>query len=741
VNLQLQNLCKVSEDGKDSLVRQTLDSLPKGLHSTYSRISQQIMDQPDYRRSLGIRCLQWVLYAQHPLDVGQLQYALATFDEGENAKDFELDDLDVILGACANLVVAREEFDYTNVFWKRTIVRPIHYSVQEYFAGDDQSLTVKLPIGNRTDANARLAADCLAHFYQPMMLSEVSDQFESIDHTGCWLPHDDFLHYAAKNFDTHLLATDPKVARRHIDKLLESDPELFRNILNIRALWFEEWPGWPQSIAGAGNWELHASAIGKWTASSLVAATDLRLLPGLGREHFSQEGLNSALLYACSMTSTEKVRQLLAAGADSNCCDLDGQTPLYRACLKEDMALLLIQKGARANVKAKSSCGSDNRNGGNMLWSAARYRGPRLIRLLLEGGADVNHANPLAAAAEEGELENVRCLVEAGADVNATEGSLGPALHAACGYAHIEVVTYLLENGADINLKYDRYGSPLCATLNGIEVYAPTYDVFLLLLCRGARVDVDALLNAAMELKVRELSTILLQLDEGPRYSAKNIRAALIAVQGCSDARRRRDRKQTVIRLLEMRLSRSGNGKKLAVGPDIKALTTSIYEAECEWVGDSVWRRDRGNEEDSDRRFDSEQESDNERESDSESDSERGSDGERESDSESDSERGSDCVRKDTSDRKLEEYRSNPRRWPGWCCHSCRVLRQKKGRPVSGRHRARRVYVWFIRREHLAPFSEFRFWLRCWDRLHQLERFGDRDTRDALVTIRLHEHG
>jgi ankyrin repeat protein len=728
VHLQLQNLCKVSEDGKDSLIRQALASLPKGLHNTYARISQQIMDQLDYRRSLGIRCLRWVLYAQRPLDVTELQYALATFDEGDNAKDFELDDLDVILGACANLVVAHEEGGYTNDFWLRIIVRPIHYSVQEYFASDGQSLhspITKLPIGNRMDANARLAADCLAHFYQPMMLSEVSDQFESIDHTGCWLPHDAFLHYAARNFDTHLLATDPNVARRHIDRLLESDSELFRNILNIRALWQEKWLEWGPRIAGAEDWKLHASAIEKWTASSLVAATDFRLFPGLEREHLSQEGLNSALLYACGMTSTEKVRQLLAAGADIHCCDLDGRTPLYRAFLKEDMALLLIQKGARANVKAESSDGSDKLNGGNMLWDAARYRGPRLIRLLLEGGADMNHANPLATAAEEGELENVRCLVEAGADVNSTGGIRGPALHAACGCAHIEVVTYLLDNGADINLKHDRYGSPLCATLDGVEVYAPTYDVFLLLLRRGARVDVDALLSAAMKLKVRELSTILLQLDEGPRYSAKNIRAALIAVQGCSDARRTRDRKQIVIRLLEMRLSRSGNGKKLAVGPDIKALTTSIYEAECEWIGDRVWRRDRVTENDSDRKFDSEQESDNERESDSESDSERGSDGER----------------KGASDRKLEEYRSNPRRWPGWCCHSCRVLHQKQGRPVPRRHRARRVYVWFIRREHLPPFSAFRFWLRCWDRLHQLRRFGDRDTRDALVTIRLHEHG
>jgi hypothetical protein len=187
----LQNLCKVSEDGKESLVRQALVSLPKGLHNTYARISQQIMDQLEYRRALGIRCLRWVLYAQRPLAVQELQYALATFDEGQNARDLELDNLDVIFGACANLV--NEEHQWEN----RSIVRPIHYSVQEYFASADQPLhspLTKLPMGSRMDANATLAADCMAHLYQPMMLS---GQFEPTDHPGCWLSQDALLFYAA----------------------------------------------------------------------------------------------------------------------------------------------------------------------------------------------------------------------------------------------------------------------------------------------------------------------------------------------------------------------------------------------------------------------------------------------------------------------------------------------------------------------------------------------------------------
>ena len=93
---------------------------------------------------------------------------------------------------------------------------------------------------------------------------------------------------------------------------------------------------------------------------------------------------------------------------------------------------------------------------------------------------------------------------------------------------------------------------------------------------------------------------------------------------------------------------------KLATGPDIKASTTLIYETARRWAGDTEWWSDSGRESDSD---------------------------------------------SSTTRRHYD------------------VLKQKKGRPVAGRHRARRVYVWFIIR--------------------------GRRLRDDGVTTRilLHEHG
>lgn len=238
MHLQLQHLCRVSGARKDSLVRQALVSLPKGLHDTYARIVQQITNKPEYERSLATRCLRWVLYAQRPLYVEELQYALATFEEGTNAKDFELDDLEFVFGACANLVVRQRVDDYSFV------ARPAHYSVQEYFTGNQsllQSPVFKLSLNDRIDAHTNLLGECLTHLRQPMMFA---GEYEPTDYPGCWLAQDVFLNYAARSFDKHLRhlrAADPGAAGQHIRQLLSSDPAPFRSIINIRAMPPSDW--------------------------------------------------------------------------------------------------------------------------------------------------------------------------------------------------------------------------------------------------------------------------------------------------------------------------------------------------------------------------------------------------------------------------------------------------------------------------------------------------------------------
>jgi hypothetical protein len=95
-------------------------------------------------------------------------------------------------------------------------------------------------------------------------------------------------------------------------------------------------------------------------------------------------------------------------------------------------------------------------------------------------------------------------------------------------------------------------------------------ETFLLLRRRGARVDVEALLTAAKHLAICALSQILLELDEGPRYSVMDIEAALVAVRKGNEnpyyrevavqkGNKDREAKRVTTYLLTMRLSPSEN--------------------------------------------------------------------------------------------------------------------------------------------------------------------------------------
>jgi ankyrin repeat protein len=572
------------------------------------------MDKPEYLRSLGIRCLRWVLYAKRTLYTKELRHALATFDEGQNAIDFELDELSVIFGACANLVVQQEMGS----------VRLAHYSVQEYFTRGRQPLdasTHQLPLGDEVEANGILSADCLAHIYQPMMHS---GKLESTDYPGCRLAQDAFLNYAAQHFSTHLLVTEPEAARRHIEKFLTSTPGLFRSVLVLRAIsilvWLRAWP------AQAFRNEIPNSDL-EWphtfTASSVVAATELRLFPNIYREHVCQEGEGIALLYATKKQQLRLMNTLLASGADVESRNPNGHTPLCLAVLNsdKDAAMLCLDNGASARVQ--------DYEGNSVLQMAVMIQDRDLVRLLLERGADVSyvgghcgtalhaailmnnfricqllidwgadlnardgcHSTALIAAAFSNHVATTRSLVTAGADIHAVEDGIGSALHVAARHGSTGVVEYLLDNGADIDLTGDTFSSPLIAAMDGTE----THEAFMCLLSRGARVDVQALVVAAKTHRVRALMPILERLDAGPKYNAIDIGAALVAVWEdtlfWTDMKRREA--EAVIRILGRRLSPPGGGMGLAVS------TRSTFESESDW--DSNWDSESGSDSDSHR--------------------------------------------------------------------------------------------------------------------------------------------
>jgi ankyrin repeat protein len=140
---------------------------------------------------------------------------------------------------------------------------------------------------------------------------------------------------------------------------------------------------------------------------------------------------------------------LIAHGADVNAPpDGEGRTPLLvaSAASNEDLAELLVQKGARVKVKEP--------DGTTPLHYAAFSGEHRLAGTLIANGAPVSArgfrgTTPLHLAAMRGDEDMVKLLVANGADVNARDDNGYTPVHAAAGTGSTDALRALLANNGE----------------------------------------------------------------------------------------------------------------------------------------------------------------------------------------------------------------------------------------------------------------------------------------------------
>jgi len=153
---------------------------------------------------------------------------------------------------------------------------------------------------------------------------------------------------------------------------------------------------------------------------------------------------------ACWSGDEEMARLLLSRGADPARLGGSLMTPLTAAASQGhvEIAALLLGHGVDVNMKGPS---------GWAALHAAASHGEQIVRLLVEGGADVNIESkfgitPLMLASRarpDVSAKTVAYLLENGADHMRRDDRQRTALHLAVDYRQIAVVRLLLEVGAD----------------------------------------------------------------------------------------------------------------------------------------------------------------------------------------------------------------------------------------------------------------------------------------------------
>jgi ankyrin repeat protein len=161
--------------------------------------------------------------------------------------------------------------------------------------------------------------------------------------------------------------------------------------------------------------------------------------------------LDSNLIEVSRIGDYLAVDRYLHEGADVNCRDKDGLTPLIWAAIQghEAVVRLLLERGGELEAR--------NRNGDTALMWASLMGHKGVVDFILDRGADADLREPnsgvtaLMAASAKGHTDVAQVLVERGAAVNARDRNGNTALTHASIKGYGEVVDLLLSSGATFN--------------------------------------------------------------------------------------------------------------------------------------------------------------------------------------------------------------------------------------------------------------------------------------------------
>lgn len=417
VVLVTEILNKEYDDGKIHKLRQKLQDIPGNLHELF----RDILMRDGHNSNELLLCVQWVLFASHPLKPEQLYFAILSGVNPEALSEFDLGEITTavterfILSSSKGLVEITKSTSPTVQF--------IHESVKDFLLKENGLMEIWSDLGGNFEAasHERLKQCCLTYMH--------------IDNAT--------VHKITGSLPT------PNTERAAELRQWAHEKSSFLEYATDNALYHA-------NAAEAGGIS-QAGFLKSFQQSHWIRLTNLferQEQPLLGRGHADLDikcrAGRTLLSWATGRGYEGIVRLLLQADqveVDSKC--ICGQTPLSQAAKKghEAIVRLILQTG---KVEVNSKC----RLGQTPLSWAAKEGHEGTVRLLLQTGkADINSKcrkgrTPLLWAAERGHTGVVQLLLQTGkADINSKcKCGQTPLSHAAeRGYEGI--VQLLLQRG------------------------------------------------------------------------------------------------------------------------------------------------------------------------------------------------------------------------------------------------------------------------------------------------------
>jgi ankyrin repeat protein len=228
----------------------------------------------------------------------------------------------------------------------------------------------------------------------------------------------------------------------------------------------------------------------------------------------------TALHMAAYNGSTEMIRMLLEAGADSNIKTPKGASPLIVAAVKKREESIKILLEYNVDLEIVDSFGD------TVIHCMKAPTPLPIAKRLINRGANLKFRNKrrqtiLDRAVANRDIPFVELLLDMKADINATDGVHGAALHRAVAAGDIEMSKLLISRGADVDLVHDwMHGTSLQAVFEWADSTIDQKDAIARYLLTQTNVDVNihgGILGSALNSAILHgsLDIIKLLLERG----------------------------------------------------------------------------------------------------------------------------------------------------------------------------------------------------------------------------------
>jgi hypothetical protein len=403
---------KLLDGDSPETIRLWLPKVPADLEDMYKYILYHVIEEDNRMQSFLF--FQWVCFAERPLTVTEMRYALAA----DNAE----------LSASPKQWQTMSDLVDTNEHMKRKI-KALSGGLAETVSRGSSDETIQVVHQSVNDFFRSKGLAILGNVVNPNMLPIGSDKIfnvrrRSIEHVYFFFLHRRWQQKACKVKEKMLFSA--------IDQCFLMRPSIFSYMLQkleaIVELWyrrrfvfctnqlangynFNRRYGIVAQTFLAGTTLMHAA-----TAANMVDVIEWLVITEGRIAEVDDEG-NTALHAAAQWGRTAAAKILQEKGADCEARNKNGETPLLKASARGHLEFVewLLHIGVQINTQTgKSGCA---------LQTASLEGDEGIVKILLGAGAEINaqggeYGNALQAASFGGSANVVRMLLDADAHVN-----------------------------------------------------------------------------------------------------------------------------------------------------------------------------------------------------------------------------------------------------------------------------------------------------------------------------------